>query len=320
MYATSDLNALAVIYASNVDDAHFKTRDAQLAERVRVLQHERAVAETSRRRRGEVELHLSRARQLALERRLEELRRNRYPGGAGASAPTPPLNQGGAGTSAPTPPLQPRSVGGGDARSELDQERERFTSYVERSASGWTDAQVHSNEARARALRRQLGELEAARRRVQESSPAAAGAAYEVADLQVRVAYERQQLVQEKLGVAGLASGPAHHRAANASFQTAGYSAGYAGASPPQSIHPLQLVPYPSGPMAASAGNQPNGHSSAAYAQGETAIHIQQDGGTCNIYLPARSDGLSAQVRLFTRNSPLRVHPVEIPAIPGRNR
>jgi hypothetical protein len=284
MYATSDLFALAGIYASNVDEASFKTRDASLQSRVEQLRHQREVLENSRRRRGEVELHLSRARQLALQRRLEELRRDRA-----RSGPDPGL-------------LNPRraSVTLGASQAVLEREREHYAAFVGRSAKGWTEEQAHANQTRAYALRQQLSSLEAARQRMKTGSPAGAAALAEVAGLHARIAQERQQLVSESLGASGLTLGGRDSSPRMNGASTPGWSSPHipasAGRYPSSGSHsvnaPHQALPVqylPLQPMPAFAGAGGSGRTS--FAQGETAIHIQQEGGTCNIYFPARADG-----------------------------
>lgn len=287
MYATSDLVALAGIYASNVDGASFKARDADLRSRVEQLRHQREVLENSCRRRGEVELHLSRARQLALERRLEELRRNRAGSGPDLGVPVP---------------CRP-SAALGASQATLEYEREQFASFVERSAKGWTEEQAHANQARADSLRRQINSLEAARERMKNGSPAAAGAAAEVAALHARMAQERQQLVSESLGASGMALGGPGCSSSMGGAYSPGWSAPHVAAAAggcsagvgshsvtgPHHFLPVQYVPVQTMPMPAFAGT--GGTGLTPFAQGETAIHIQQDGGTCNIYFPGRADG-----------------------------
>ena len=116
-YRSDDLVGLSRVYAASSDAANLSDAAAERASTLEALRRERQAMEARNRRHGEIEKHVSAARQLGYARRLQELQVDAQAPGEQENVPPPPPPPGG--------------------KTSLEQARQQYASFVARRAPEW---------------------------------------------------------------------------------------------------------------------------------------------------------------------------------------
>ena len=183
-YRSDDLVGLSRVYAASSDAANLSDAAAERASTLEALRRERQAMEARNRRHGEIEKHVSAARQLGYARRLQELQVDAQAPGEQENVPPPPPPPGG--------------------KTSLEQARQQYASFVARRAPEWEGRRREAEKELIAQLRAELLDMQAQR--------AAAQADFAAGLQQRAVRLHEQQRLQ------GLRDAQAHDAAAHASL------------------------------------------------------------------------------------------------------
>ena len=142
-YRTDDLVGLSRVYAASSDAANHSDAASARASALEGLRRERQALEARNRRHGEIEQHVSAARQLGYARRMQELQ---------ADAETQQGERAQESGQENVPPPPPPSGG----KPGLEQARQRYASFVTTRAPEW---EQRRREVEAETIARLRGEL-----------------------------------------------------------------------------------------------------------------------------------------------------------------
>jgi hypothetical protein len=142
-YRTDDLVGLSRVYAASSDAANHSDAASARASALEGLRRERQALEARNRRHGEIEQHVSAARQLGYARRMQELQ---------ADAETQHGERAQESGQENVPPPPPPSGG----KPGLEQARQRYASFVTTRAPEW---EQRRREVEAETIARLRGEL-----------------------------------------------------------------------------------------------------------------------------------------------------------------
>ena len=142
-YRTDDLVGLSRVYAASSDAANHSDAASARASALEGLRRERQALEARNRRYGEIEQHVSAARQLGYARRMQELQ---------ADAETQQGERAQESGQENVPPPPPPSGG----KPGLEQARQRYASFVTTRAPEW---EQRRREVEAETIARLRGEL-----------------------------------------------------------------------------------------------------------------------------------------------------------------
>ena len=285
-----DLIPLASVFNANIDHARFTGSHVEKQAKLEAVRQERESLEAAQRRRREIEIHYSRLQRIHLEKRLSKLSEPRPDVAVAARArlATDVANDAAAHVQGQ------RSDG---AAAALDEARKNFSVALDRAEPKLRERREWAQKDALKAVQKQLAAVESKRAATQEAFAAELQG-------QATLAKEQQKLeLAKRLQRDEVSTHEALRRSLFLAQPTEANAADAPGVAPMAPVEALVQSALKSAPASApppsappSAPGTARGESSAVPAQvtmdgstlplgNDTSISIEQQGGTCNVYL-----------------------------------